>query len=138
MNLTPAVWLEALAALLLLVGAVFLLVGALGMVRFRDFFMRLHAPTKASTLGVGGVLLASMIYFAWFGGAPSLHELMITLFIFLTAPVTGLMIAKANIHLQWTRDELPPTGTGTDWATLSDRPSIMDDGADSRLVNEGD
>ena len=79
-----------------------------------------------------------MIYFAWFGDAPSLHELLITLFIFLTAPVTGLMIAKANIHLQWTKDELPPTGAGTNWATLSDRPSLMDDGADSRLVNEGD
>ena len=48
------------------------------------------------------------------------------------------MIAKANIHLQWTKDELPPTGAGTNWATLSDRPSLMDDGADSRLVNEGD
>ena len=39
---------------------------------------------------------------------------------------------------QWTKDELPPTGAGTNWATLSDRPSLMDDGADSRLVNEGD
>ena len=68
MNLTPDVWLEALAALLLLVGAAFLLVGALGMVRFRDFFMRLHAPTKASTLGLGGVLLASLLIQALRGG----------------------------------------------------------------------
>ena len=52
--------LEALIALLLVVGGSFALVGAIGLVRFRDFFMRLHAPTKASTLGVGGVLVASM------------------------------------------------------------------------------
>ena len=129
---------EILVSALLVIGGFFGFVGSYGLVKLPDPMTRLHAPTKAATLGVGGVLLASMVYFAWFGPAPSLHELLITLFILLTAPVTGLMIAKANIHLQWTRDELPPTGTGTDWATLSDRPSIMDDGADSRLVNEGD
>lgn len=129
---------EILVSALLVIGGFFGFVGSYGLVKLPEPMTRLHAPTKAATLGVGGVLLASMIYFAWFGDAPSLHELLITLFIFLTAPVTGLMIAKANIHLQWTKDELPPTGAGTNWATLSDRPSLMDDGADSRLVNEGD
>lgn len=129
---------EILVSALLVIGGLFGFVGSYGLVKLPEPMTRLHAPTKSATLGVGGVLLASMIYFGWFGNAPSLHELLITLFIFLTAPVTGLMIAKANIHLQWTKDELPPTGAGTNWATLSDRPSLMDDGADSRLVNEGD
>ena len=129
---------EILVSALLVIGGFIGFVGSYGLVKLPEPMTRLHAPTKAATLGVGGVLLASMIYFGWFGDAPSLHELLITLFIFLTAPVTGLMIAKANIHLQWTKDELPPTGAGTNWATLSDRPSLMDDGADSRLVNEGD
>ena len=129
---------EILVSALLVIGGLFGFVGSYGLVKLPEPMTRLHAPTKSATLGVGGVLLASMIYFAWFGDAPSLHELLITLFVFLTAPVTGLMIAKANIHLQWTKDELPPTGAGTNWATLSDRPSLMDDGADSRLVNEGD
>ena len=44
-----------------MVGGLFTLVGAVGMLRFQDFYMRLHAPTKATTLGVGGVLLASMV-----------------------------------------------------------------------------
>ena len=99
MNLTPDVWLEALAALLLLVGAAFLLVGALGMVRFRDFFMRLHAPTKASTLGLGGVLLASLLIQA-LRGQWSIHEVLITFFIFLTAPVSANLMAKAALHLR--------------------------------------
>ncbi|MDT7929182.1 monovalent cation/H(+) antiporter subunit G, partial [Tepidimonas sp.] len=55
------VWLEHLAGVLILVASFFLLVGSIGLVRFPDFYMRLHAPTKASTLGVGGVLLASML-----------------------------------------------------------------------------
>jgi len=72
---------EWLAAALLLVAAVFSLVGAIGLVRLPDFFMRLHAPTKASTLGVGGVLLASMVV-ALGQGRIGFAELLITLFVF--------------------------------------------------------
>ncbi|WBU63692.1 Na+/H+ antiporter subunit G [Paracoccus aerodenitrificans] len=129
---------EILVSALLVISGIFGFVGSFGLVKLPEPMTRLHAPTKATTLGVGSVLIASMVYFAWFAGEVSWHELMIALFLFLTAPVTGLMIAKANIHLQWRREELPPTGTGTAWSTQSDRPSIMDDGADSRLVSEGD
>ena len=92
-------WIDGLVALLLLIGAFFLLVGALGMLRFRDFFQRLHAPTKASTLGVGGVLIASMLYSAATGRL-AIHELLITLFIFITAPVSPNLLAKAALHLK--------------------------------------
>ena len=61
MDLSQLHWAwQALIAALLVIGGVFTLVGAIGMLRFKDFYMRLHAPTKATTLGVGGVLLASM------------------------------------------------------------------------------
>ena len=60
-------WLEWVVAAMLVTGGVFALVGAIGMVRFRDFYMRLHAPTKATTLGVGGVLLASLAVSWWRG-----------------------------------------------------------------------
>ena len=79
-------------------GGVFTLVGAIGMLRFPDFYMRLHAPTKATTLGVGGVLLASMVA-AWWRGQTGAPELMITLFLFITAPVSASLMAKAAIHL---------------------------------------
>lgn len=91
--------LETLIVCMLLVGAVFSLVGAIGMVRFGDFFMRLHAPTKATTLGVGGVLVASMLA-AWSRGQFSAHELLITLFLFVTAPVSANLMAKAALHLR--------------------------------------
>ena len=54
-----AFWIEALVALFLLLGSVFALVGAIGLYRLPDFFMRLHGPTKATTLGVGGMVIAS-------------------------------------------------------------------------------
>lgn len=91
--------LQALVAALLLIGGIFALVGAIGMLRFPDFFMRLHAPTKASTLGVGGVLLASLVIH-WAQGQHGLHELLITLFIFVTAPVSANLLAKAALHLR--------------------------------------
>lgn len=90
---------QALAAALLVVGGVFALVGAIGMLRFRDFYMRLHAPTKASTLGVGGVLLASLVL-DWAQGNTGLQALLITLFVFVTAPVSANLLAQAALHLR--------------------------------------
>ena len=99
---------EWLVAALVVLGGVFTLVGAIGMVRFPDFFMRLHAPTKATTLGVGGVLLASM-GLSWATGGYGLHELLITLFLFVTAPVSANLMAQAALHLRVpSRAPLPP------------------------------
>lgn len=98
---------EWLAALLLLLGAFFMLVGAVGLARLPDFFMRLHAPTKASTLGVGSLLLASMLLAAAQGRA-GFAELLITLFVFVTAPVSANMMAQAALHLRLPGKAMPP------------------------------
>jgi len=97
MTLHPLI--EWLAAGLLLVCAFFLLVGAIGLVRLPDFFMRLHAPTKASTLGVGGALLASMLV-STAEGRDGFAELLIALFVFVTAPVSANLMAQAALHLR--------------------------------------
>lgn len=113
------VLLELLVALLLLAGSFFLLVGSYGLAKLPSLIQRLHAPTKATTLGVGGFLLASMVYFSAVRGRFSIHELLITFFLFLTAPVTAHMLAK--VRLLRSRAEaarLPPTGRPTGWATL--------------------
>lgn len=80
---------------LILLGSVFVLLGSVGLVKFPDFFMRIHAPTKASTLGVTALLLASMILFSIKHQSPSLHELLIVVFLWLTAPISALMMASA-------------------------------------------
>ena len=90
---------EWTAAILILIAAFFLLVGAIGLARLPDFYMRLHAPTKASTLGVGGVLVASMLVSAAQGRA-GVAELLITLFVFVTAPVSANLMAQAALHLK--------------------------------------
>src|SRR6476469_9576409 len=77
---------EAVAGALVLVGAFFLFVGSFGLAKLPGLMRRLHAPTKATTLGIGSTLIASMLWFGLVKGDPSFHELMITLFLFLTAP----------------------------------------------------
>lgn len=96
---TLPIWIQWLVAALLVVGGLFALVGAIGMLRFPDFFMRMHAPTKAATLGVGGVLLASLIV-GWSRGEVGLNLLLITLFVFVTAPVSANLMAMAALHLR--------------------------------------
>ena len=124
------VYAEAAIALLILIGAFFLFVGSFGLAKLPDMMRRLHAPTKATTLGIGALLIASMVYFVARFGDPSLHELMITLFLFLTAPVTGNMVAKAHIlRDRATQRELTPTGSKTGWATLAP-PSHTDPAGD--------
>lgn len=90
---------ELVVSVCILLGAGFAFTGAVGLVRLPDFFSRLHGPTKASTLGVGALLLASVLYFALLQGDLSLRELLVALFLFLTAPVSAHLMARAALHL---------------------------------------
>lgn len=101
--------LDALLALLILAGAVFTFIGSLGLARLGDFYTRLHGPTKATTLGVGSLLIASALYFSTRGQGVSLHEVLITLFLFITAPVSAHLLAKAALH-----QKLPRLGADRD------------------------
>lgn len=91
--------LDIIISIFLILGAGFALVGSIGLLRLPDFYTRLHGPTKATTLGLGGLLIASMIYFSSRGDV-SLHELLVTLFLFMTAPVSAHLLAKAALHLR--------------------------------------
>ena len=113
--------LELVVSALLVIGAFFLLVGSWGLAKLPDMMRRLHGPTKATTLGIGAILVASMIHASELRGYLSFHELLITLFLFVAAPITGYMIAKAHMLVDdETQKELPPTGLGTPWSTLSE------------------
>ena len=90
--------LEIFSVALILFGASIALVGSIGLVRFPDIFTRLHGPTKATTLGVGGVLLGTILFLILQGETGAIRELLITVFLFLTAPVSAHLIAKAALH----------------------------------------
>jgi multicomponent K+:H+ antiporter subunit G len=101
--------LEWLFVALLAGGAFFALVGSLGLLKLSDSMRRLHGPTKASTLGVGGVLLAAMLHHAAWGDGIGVRELLITLFVFIAAPVAAHLLAKAELARDPAqRPPLPP------------------------------
>lgn len=110
-------FIEILITAFLLMAGFFGLLGSYGLLKLNDPMSRLHAPTKLTTLGVGGVLLASIAHAIAIEGHLSLHELMITLFLFLTAPVTAHFIAKVHIHRREQTGTLPPAGKDAIWST---------------------
>jgi len=94
---------DAVVAILLISGGTFAFIGSLGMVVLKDFYMRLHGPTKVTTLGIGCMLIASMLYFWRLEGIISIQEMLITLFLFITAPVSAHLLAKTGLHMQLER-----------------------------------
>lgn len=92
--------LDWILAALVLIGASFTLIGSIGLYKLPDFYMRLHGPTKATTLGVGAILTASVLYFSFTTETASLHEILVTVFLFITAPVSAHLMAKAALHIK--------------------------------------
>jgi multicomponent K+:H+ antiporter subunit G len=115
--------LELLLAAMLVGGGIFALVGSYGLLRLPQPMQRLHAPTKATTIGVGAALVVSAFDMLP-QGSISWQEILITLFLLLTAPISALFLAKTLILGHEDPKTLPDTTTGRPWSTLSDdRPA---------------
>jgi multicomponent K+:H+ antiporter subunit G len=114
---------ELLASALIVLGAGFALIGSWGLVRLPSLMERLHGPTKASTLGLGAMLLGSIVWFQLVKGEWTTHELLVSLFLFVTAPIAANMIAKVQLHRLRLGEQPGPAGpppapgADTSWAT---------------------
>lgn len=109
---------EIFLAALLVMGGIFGLVGSYGLLRLRDPMQRLHAPTKSTTLGVGTILVVSALGILWTTGDVTWHEILISIFLFVTAPLTAIYLAKTHLYLTLRRDDIPKTGNSSDWASF--------------------
>jgi multicomponent K+:H+ antiporter subunit G len=114
------VWAALLVALLLLLGTGLCLTGSLGLLRFGNFYQRVHAPTLAGTLGAGSVLIASMTYFSVLQTRFVLHEVLITVFVIVTTPVTLMVLARAALHRDET-ENVPPVSERSTSQTIPNR-----------------
>lgn len=95
---TIPLWASIPVVLLLIVGGLIVLIGALGLLRLPNFYQRIHGPAITITIGAGSILIASMVYFSGLQSRPVVHELLITLFVFLTAPVVSMLIMRAAVY----------------------------------------
>ncbi|RPE09381.1 monovalent cation/H(+) antiporter subunit G [Chitinophaga lutea] len=85
---------DILIMILSTLGAITVLIAAVGIVRMPDFYLRLSVTIKAATLGIGLLLAAAAVFFADI--SISTKVLAIIFFLFLTAPVAGHMIGRAS------------------------------------------
>ncbi len=85
---------DIVSGILMVVGTLFMLVAAIGIVRMPDLFLRMSASTKSATLGVGCVLMATAVHFGDVG--IWIRMLLIIAFVFLTAPVSAHMLGRAG------------------------------------------
>ena len=100
----------------LIIGTAFAMIGTSGLLKFNDPMVRLHAPTKVGTIGIGALLLASMIHSYVFSDG-SMHELLIMAFLFVTSPISANFISKVNIHRR--NCDVPPVPPQDEaWSTL--------------------
>lgn len=113
---------EVIVSLLILVGLVFILAAAIGVVRMPDFYCRAHASGMSSTLGVGFLMLAAVVHFTALTGDFAFKLFLMALFIFFTSPIASHMMSRGAYFAgvkQWEGsviDEMsgytPPTDDG--------------------------
>ncbi len=88
-------WVTIPGSVLLVMGGLASLLGSFGLLRFKDFFARMHGPSMSNTVGVGSVLLASMLNSSALAGFPSVKELLIALFMVVSGPVVAVILMQA-------------------------------------------
>lgn len=130
-------WLAIAVALLLICGSLITLVGTLGLLRLPHFYQRIHGPAITITFGAGCFLLASMLYFTALQERPVIHELLITAFIMLTAPVTAMLLMRTAVYrdlrngrriADMATDPQPAAGHGATAGATS--PGLMEESRD--------
>jgi multicomponent K+:H+ antiporter subunit G len=119
MNAVVPFWVEAVTAVLLVVSGVFVVISAIGFVRLPDFFLRMHPPALAYTLGSWCVSLASILYFSMLESRLVLHPWLVIIMLSITVPVTTLLLARVALFRRRATDvaDTPPSltrGTGTE------------------------
>ena len=100
--------LDLLVALLLLASGGLALVGALGLWRLDDFFLRMHPPALANTLASWAVGLASIVHLTASAGRLVLHQWIIVVLLCITVPITTALVARAALSRMRVQGLLPP------------------------------
>jgi multicomponent K+:H+ antiporter subunit G len=110
MSEVPA-WVEALVAALLIASGVFVLLSAIGFLALRDFFLRLHPPALAYTVGTWSVALAGILYFSALADRPAPHPWLVPILLSITVPVTTLLLARLALFRRRTEGaaDTPPS-----------------------------
>jgi multicomponent K+:H+ antiporter subunit G len=89
---------STLTGILVVLGAAFALAGSVGLLTLDSFFERVHPPTMGATLGTGLILAACVVHFSDVQQRLVLHHLLIAVFMFVTTPVTYMILVRAALY----------------------------------------
>ncbi|AEC19159.1 putative monovalent cation/H+ antiporter subunit G [Pusillimonas sp. T7-7] len=120
---TLPIWITIPVALLLIISGVLTLTGSLGLLRLPTFYSRIHAPTLGNTLGVFCVLVASILVSSFLEQRLIVHQILITVFLVITSPVTAMLLMRAGIKRKLREEErLAQQGPIADLASYGNEP----------------
>jgi multicomponent K+:H+ antiporter subunit G len=119
-------WAALAVGCLILLGSAVTLIGSLGLLRLETFYERVHAPTLGTTLGTWFIVLGSMVCFSVLQARPVLHEVLIAVFVTLTAPVTLMLLVQAALYRDRVErnEAVPPVDDGPASTTAAERTPI--------------
>lgn len=109
------VWAALPVAILLILGGAIALIGCLGLLRLPHFYQRMHGPAITITLGAGCILVASMVLFSALETRPIVHELLILMFVLMSAPVVSMLIMRAAVHRELRKPRPARVETESAW-----------------------
>jgi multicomponent K+:H+ antiporter subunit G len=119
-------WAALVTSILLVLGSSLALIGSFGLLRFKTFYERLHAPTLGTTLGLFSILAASMLYFSMAQTRTVVHEILIAIFVTTTTPVTYLLLVPATLYRDRFEGNDPLSGLTEENRTVK-TPATLED-----------
>ncbi len=90
-------WVDLVIAILVVLGAVFALIGAVGLVRLPTFYQRIHPPTLGTTIGVWAIAIATVLQFSALEETASVSAILIPIFVAMTMPITTIFLMRAAL-----------------------------------------
>lgn len=117
-------WAQVVVASLLVSSGLFVVISAVGFLRLRDFFNRMHPPALAYTFGTWCVAFAGIITFSTIESRPVLHPLLIIILLAVTVPVTTMLLARVALFRRRAADvaDTPPSLTSSEGTTRPAKP----------------
>jgi len=95
---TLPIWIAVPASLFLVISGLLTLTGSIGLLRLNQFYRRIHAPTLGNTLGVFGMVMASILVSSTLEERIVVHQILLTVFLVITAPVSTMLLMRAAIR----------------------------------------
>ncbi|MCZ2203543.1 monovalent cation/H(+) antiporter subunit G [Bartonella sp. A05] len=100
-----SLWIAIVITVFLVLGSSLALIGTIGLIRFSNFYERLHMPSLGANWGVGSILIASFLYSTFVDHSFAFHNILLMIFLLMTVPVTSMLLSQAAAYRDHLEDK---------------------------------